>query len=316
MKRATRLSEIAYDKNSVVTVGSFDGMHCAHQEIIREVVQRAQRRGGRSVLVTFEPHPREVVGTHQGVQLLTTLEEKQELAEEQGIDLFFTIAFDYEFSRQSAREFYLKYLINGIGMSEIVEGYDHHFGRDREGSVEEMLRLGKEFGYSSVAVKEVSVGDRLANSTSIRDLLIDGDVVEAAKLLDRPYSIDGKVVKGDTRGRALGFPTANIQPLAQKKLIPKNGIYFVRVRVDGGWHFGIASIGVRPTFETKGDRVIEVYILDYQEIIYGRDIRIVFLRRLRDEVRFENADQLIRQMNMDKEESIRLRSEYIHQNNS
>jgi riboflavin kinase/FMN adenylyltransferase len=316
MKRATRLSEIAYDKNSVVTVGSFDGMHRAHQEIICEVVQRAQRRGGRSVLVTFEPHPREVVGTHQGVQLLTTLEEKQELAEEQGIDLFFTIAFDYEFSRQSAREFYLKYLINGIGMSEIVEGYDHHFGRDREGSVEEMLRLGKEFGYSSVAVKEVSAGDRLANSTSIRDLLIDGDVVEGAKLLDRPYSIDGKVVKGDMRGRALGFPTANIQPLAQKKLIPKNGIYFVRVRVDGGWHFGIASIGVRPTFETKGDRVIEVYILNYQEVIYGHEIRLVFLQRLRDEVRFENADQLIRQMNMDKEESIRLRSEYIHQNNS
>lgn len=310
MKSVNLLSEIRYDRNSVVTVGSFDGMHLAHQEIIREVVQRAGRRNGRSVLVTFEPHPREVVGNEKGVPILTTLAEKQEVARDWGIDLFFTIDFDYGFSRLTAREFYLKYLVNGIGVSEIVEGYDHHFGRDREGSIQEMLALGKEFGYSSVAVKQFSVNDRAVNSTAIRDFLVSGDVENARVLLGRPYTLDGIVVKGDKRGRTLGFPTANIQPLSPKKLIPKNGIYFVGVRINGQWRSGIASIGVRPTFGSDGDRILEVYILDFHEEIYGAELRIAYHKRLRDEIKFDNANQLIQQMKIDKEESKRLQTQY------
>jgi riboflavin kinase/FMN adenylyltransferase len=310
MKSANLLSEISHDKNSVVTVGSFDGMHLAHQEIIREVVQRAKRRSGRSVLVTFEPHPREIVGKQKGVPILTTLAEKQEISKVLGIDFFFTIAFDYEFSRMTAREFYLEYLVNGIGVSEIVEGYDHHFGRDREGSIQEMLQLGKEFGYSSVAVKEFLVKDRLVNSTAIRDFLAQGDVARAQEFLGRPYTLDGTVVRGDMRGRALGFPTANIRPDSPKKLIPKNGIYFVGVRLDGQWYSGIASIGVRPTFGSHGDRIVEVYILEFDKEIYGSDLRVVLHKRLRDEIKFESADQLIQQMNRDKEESIHLKGAY------
>ncbi len=310
MKSANLLSEIRHDKNSVVTVGSFDGMHLAHQEIIREVVQRASRRKGRSVLVTFEPHPREIVGNHKGVPILTTLAEKQEIAEKWGIELFFIIAFDYGFSRLTAREFYLKYLVNGTGVSEIVEGYDHHFGRDREGSVQEMLALGKEFDYSSVAVKQFFVNNQLVNSTAIRNYLADGDVENARMLLGRPYTLDGTVVKGDMRGRTLGFPTANIQPLSPKKLIPRNGIYFVGVRVGGQWRSGIASIGVRPTFGLHSDRILEVYILDFREEIYGAELRVAYHKRLRDELKFESVDQLIQQMRLDKEESIRLQGEY------
>ncbi len=310
MKSANLLSEITHDRNSVVTVGSFDGMHLAHQEIIREVVQRAIRRNGRSVLVTFEPHPREIVGKQKGVPILTSLAEKQEIAGNLGVDLFFTIAFDYNFSRMTAREFYLKYLVNGIGVSEIVEGYDHHFGRDREGSIQEMLTLGKEFGYSSFAVKQVLLNDKVVNSTTIRDSLMLGDVENARVLLGRPYSLDGTVVKGDMRGRTLGFPTANVRPLSSKKIIPKNGIYFVGVRQDDKWHSGIASVGVRPTFGTGGDRILEVFILNFEEDIYGSEIRVAMHKRLRDEIKFENADQLIQQMKLDKEESLRLQKTY------
>jgi len=310
MKSVNLLSEIVHDRNSVVTVGSFDGMHLAHREIIREVVQRASRRNGRSVLVTFEPHPREIVGNQTGVPILTTLAEKKEAAEEMGIDLFFTIAFDYAFSRLTAREFYLNYLVNGIGVSEIVEGYDHHFGRDREGSVREILKLGKEFGYSSVAVKQFVVNDRPVNSTAIRESLAAGDVEQAGIFLGRPYTIDGTVVKGDERGRTLGFPTANLQPLSQKKLVPENGIYFVGVRLDREWHSGIASIGVRPTFGLHGNRVVEVYILDFQNDIYGAQLRIAMHKRLRDEIKFDTAEQLIEQMNIDKNESMKLREKY------
>ncbi|HEY6953275.1 MAG TPA: bifunctional riboflavin kinase/FAD synthetase [Bacteroidota bacterium] len=312
MKLVNQLSEITHDRNSVVTVGTFDGMHLAHQELLREVVQRAKRRNGRAVVVTFEPHPREVVGNHKGVPILTTLREKQEIAAALGVDLFFTIAFDYAFSRLTAREFYLEYLVKGIGVSEIVEGYDHHFGRDREGSIEEMLRLGKEFGYSSVAVQEFVVHSQVVSSTAIRDLLVNGDVEGAAQLLGRPYSLNGSVVKGDMRGRTLGFPTANLQLESEKKLVPKNGIYFVEVGISEKKLAGIASIGVRPTFATDGRRVIEVYILDFQNDIYGTNLRIALRKRLRDEIRFSSTEELINQMRLDKTESIRLRNEYLN----
>jgi riboflavin kinase/FMN adenylyltransferase len=310
MKSANLLRDIAYEKNSVLTVGSFDGMHLAHQEIIKEVVQRAERRKGRSVLVTFEPHPREIVGNQKGVPILTTLAEKQEVAKALGLDVFYVIAFDYEFSRLTAREFYTKYLVNGIGLSEIVEGYDHHFGRDREGSIQEMLSLGKEFSYSSVAVKQFLINDQVVNSTVIRALLMDGNIERARDLLGRAYTLDGTVVEGDKRGRILGFPTANIQPLSAKKLIPKNGIYFVGVRIDGEWHSGIASIGVRPTFGSNGKRILEVYVLNFERDIYGAELRIAYFKRLRDEIKFDNVDQLVRQMKLDKEESVRLQTEY------
>jgi len=310
MKLARQLSEIPYDRNSVVTVGSFDGMHRAHQEILRETVHRARRRSGRSILITFEPHPREIVGGQQGVELLTSLEEKQQVARDFGIDLFFTAAFDYNFSRQTSREFYKKYLIEGTGVSEVVEGFDHHFGRDREGSVREVQRLAQEFSFVSFALEPFLIDNQPVNSTRIRELLKMGDIVTAKRLLGRPYSVDGVVSRGNMRGRTLGYPTANIEVTPAKKLVPKDGIYFVRVLLGAETRFGITSIGVRPTFENNGQRIVEVYILDFQADIYGHNIRVIFERRLRDEIRFASAEELIVQMNRDKEESVQLKEQY------
>lgn len=300
-----QLPDIAFEKNSVVTVGTFDGIHLAHREVIREAVVRAKGRGGRSVVVTFDPHPKEVLSKDR-IEMLTTTEEKQHLCEGLGVDLFYIIQFTFEFSRQSFRQFYLDYLINGVGVSEVIEGYDHHFGRDREGSVEDLLRLGREFEFSVVAMKPVYVGEEIVGSTSIRKYLHEGNVERALLLLGRPYSLSGKVVRGDGRGKQLGYPTANIRLHSAKKLIPRNGIYFVEVVVNEEPRFGMASIGVRPTFVTNGARTVEVNILDFESEIYGERLEVRFFKRLRDELAFDSAQQLVQQMHKDKDESLRL----------
>lgn len=309
MKVVFSRSDIEPYNNTVVTVGTFDGVHEGHREIVREVVRRATARGGRSVVVTFEPHPKEVL-TKASVQLLTTLEERQQLIGELGPDILFVIKFTYEFSRQNFREFYLNYFINGIGVSEIVEGYDHHFGRDREGNVEELVRLGKEFGLSIVVVKPFMVDGEVVSSSKIRQYLLEGNVERARVILGRPYSMSGTVVRGDGRGKQLGYPTANIVLASPKKLVPRDGIYFVGVKVDRKLYPGMASIGVRPTFGGNGHRTIEANILDYHDDLYGKSLEIQFLKRLRDELKFDSAEALVAQMNKDKEESLKLQEEF------
>ncbi|MBI4428049.1 MAG: bifunctional riboflavin kinase/FAD synthetase [Ignavibacteriales bacterium] len=311
MKRAFQLSGVERDKNSVVTVGSFDGFHRAHQAIIQQVVERSRRRKGRSVVITFEPHPQEVVGKHkEPLQLLSTVEERQKLFEESGVDVLLILKFDYEFSRQSFREFYVRYVVEGIGVSEVVEGYDHHFGRDREGNIKELQRLGKEFGFSITALDPVYVGKEVVSSSAIRRQLLEGNIEHASELIGRPYSLGGRIVRGDGRGKELGYPTANIRPNSSKKLIPRNGIYFVRVEGVSKKCFGMTSIGVRPTFHSDGERVVEVNILDFEGDLYDREIELHFLRRLRDELKFDSAAALIQQMDKDKEASLKLQREF------
>jgi riboflavin kinase/FMN adenylyltransferase len=305
MTRASRLSEVQYQKNSVVTVGSFDGVHLAHRKVIEEVLERARARKGRSVLLTFEPHPKEVL-SGRPVHLLTTLEERQAVCEELGVDLFFVVEFTYEFSRQTSREFLVRYIIQGTGVSEVIEGYDHHFGRDREGSIEELVRLGKEFEFSVVAMKPVYVEEEVVSSSRIRQHLLDGRVDRVERLLGRPYSYSGKVVRGDGRGRSLGFPTANIQPSSVRKMVPGDGIYFARVDLGDEMRFGMVSVGVRPTFTADGQRIVETNILEFDGDLYGRTITIQFLKRLRDEMKFGSVDLLVEQMHRDKIESLNL----------
>ncbi|MGD1045557.1 MAG: bifunctional riboflavin kinase/FAD synthetase [Bacteroidota bacterium] len=311
MKLAQQIKEIPFNKNSVITVGTFDGVHLAHQKIIKEVVVLARKRNGRSVVVTFEPHPREVVGNADTkIQLLTTLRERQELCEQFGVDWLVVINFDKAFSNMSFRDFYVTYLIGGIGMNLVVEGYDHHWGRNREGTIESLLQLGKEFEFDVVNIEQFIHNGSPVNSSIIRNELNHGMVEDAAELLGRPYALRGKVVAGDGRGRLLGYPTANIELDSQKKLIPDNGIYFVKVDVGIDKYFGMASIGVRPTFHSTGKRTIEVNILDFNEDVYGSDIQIGFLRRMRNEFKYDSAEQLIQQMHKDKELSRVLQHEY------
>jgi riboflavin kinase/FMN adenylyltransferase len=315
MNIAYQLDTVPYVKNSVVTVGTFDGVHLAHQALIRDVVNRARERKGRSVVITFDPHPKEVL-TGKPLHLLTSIEERQQMCEQLGVDVFFCTEFTYDFSRQSSRDFYLRYVIQGTGVSEVVEGYDHHFGRDREGSIEELLKLGREFEFSVDALKPVYVDEEIVSSSQIRQHLLQGKVDRAHRLLGRPYPVDGLVVRGDGRGRQLGFPTANLQLSSNRKMIPQDGIYFARVNVDATPYSCMVSIGVRPTFFTHGQRTIEAHLLDFEGDLYGKTLSLEFLKWLREERKFASAEQLIEQMNKDREESRTLEREFQSQSRS
>jgi riboflavin kinase/FMN adenylyltransferase len=311
MKLARSIEDIPFDKNSIVTVGTFDGVHLAHQKIIGKAVELAKTHHGRSVVVTFEPHPREVLDTaNMDMKLLTTFQERQELCEQLEVDWLVAIEFNKEFSQQGFRDFYLKHLIGGIGISVVVEGYDHHWGRNREGNIEALVQLGKEYEFEVVPIEQFKHNDIPVNSSMIRNELLNGSVEASAGFLGRPYSLFGEVVIGDRRGRSLGYPTANVDIASHKKVVPKNGIYFVQVRIGESRYFGMASIGVRPTFYEDGKCILEVHILDFSQDIYGFDLRIDFLQRLRDEWKFDTVDKLVQQMHHDEELSRELQYTY------
>jgi riboflavin kinase / FMN adenylyltransferase len=310
MKLSRCIEDIPFNKNSIVTIGTFDGVHLAHQKIIGEAVGLARKLKGRSVVVTFEPHPREILDPATEMRLLTTLQERQELCEQLGVDWFVVIEFNKSFSQQNFRDFYVKYLVNGIGISVIVEGYDHHWGKNREGNIEALVQIGKEYGFDVVNIEQFKYNGIPVNSSMIRNELIKGSVEAGSEFLGRPYSLSGKVVTGDRRGRSLGYPTANVDLSSNKKVLPKNGIYFVQAQVDKNKYFGMASIGIRPTFYSDGKRIFEVNIFDFDQDIYGYDLRVDFLERLRDEQKFDSADQLIQKMHQDEQLSRELQYKF------
>jgi len=309
MKIIQSTSEIRRNKDSVISIGTFDGVHLAHQKIIREVILRANERNGQSVIVTFNPHPKEVVGKKESgngadqpkaVRLLTTHEEKIELLSHLGVDVAFVVPFTYEFSRKPFREFYTEYIVNGVGVSEVIEGYDHGFGRDREAGLAQLLALGREFGFSVVAEKQYFADGELVSSSRIRTLLQEGEVVKANGLLGRRYGFTGTVIAGDGRGKTLGFPTANIAVSDPRKILPGNGVYAVKVLIDGASLAGLMSIGVLPTFYEQHAPVCEVYLYDFDNDIYGRSVTVECLQKIRGEKKFGSAEELVKEMNNDK----------------
>ncbi|HCV42817.1 MAG TPA: hypothetical protein DGH68_04995 [Bacteroidetes bacterium] len=308
---ARSLAEIAKDAGSVVTVGTFDGVHLAHQEILREVVNRARMNEGRSVVVTFEPHPKEVVGKKADpIHLLTTHEERIERVRKMNVDLLLVVDFTIEFSRLSAREFYREYVVEGVGVNEVVVGYDHMFGRDRSGGIDELVHMGREFNFSVSAVHPYRVDGEIVSSTRIRKALAGGEVEQAAKLLGYPFTISGAVVHGDGRGKQLGYPTANIEPDSARKIMPGRGVYLVGVLLRGEQRYGMMNIGLRPTVQQAGGTSLEVHIFGLGGDVYGEHAGITFLRKLRDEQKFASLEELTQQLDKDKEASLRYIAEF------
>jgi len=292
------------ERRAVVTVGTFDGVHRAHREILREVRERAAARGGRSVVVTFDPHPKEVVDSTRGpVQLLTTAEERLEALQEAGIDLVFLLAFTREFSRQSAREFYTRHVVAPLGAAEVVVGYDHMFGRDRTAGIDELAAMGREMGFAVHAVPPFRVDGEIVSSTLVRRAVEAGDVERAARLLGAPYMLRGTVVAGDGRGRTIGWPTANLAPSSPRKLLPGNGVYLVRAEGEGVTRHGMANVGVRPTVGEGLARGVEAHLFDLDRDLYGAVLTVAFLGRLRDERRFGSLDELKSQLARDREQA-------------
>lgn len=289
-------------ENAVVTVGSFDGLHSGHFKILNEVKNAAIEKKGSSVVVTFEPHPRIVLSNDFNLKILTSLREKKEILQQAGIDNLMVINFTQEFSNLSSDEFIKKFIVDKIRACKMVIGHDHKFGHDRLGDVEKLSAVGKSYNFDVKAVSAESVNGEIISSTKIRTALSDGDLERATLFLGRNYTLAGEVVLGSQRGRTLGFPTANISLDETFKAIPKNGVYAVKCFLDDESFIGIMNIGYRPTFENKHELVLEVHLLNFDRDIYGKYLKVEFLRRLRDEKRFESKDALIQQIEIDKSE--------------
>jgi len=300
------LADVERVDNSVVTVGTFDGVHEGHRSLIETVVKKAKARDARSVVISFDPHPRDIINPgSSGIKQLTTIRERREILEEIGIDVLLIIPFTRDFSLMSSEEFVQKIVFDKVGVSEFVIGYDHHFGKDRTGTIETVENLGKELGFDAFIVSKKEMGAITVSSTTIRkELSEEGNVEQAANLLGRKYLLNGIVIHGDKRGRSIGYPTANLKAEHPNKVIPKNGVYAVRVRVGEKWFGGMMNIGNRPTFD-KVELRLEVHIFEFDEDIYGQTIQVRFLKRLRDEVKFSGIDELVAQLGKDKETALK-----------
>jgi len=301
MKIYSDSSEIIKARNVVVTVGSFDGLHLGHFKIIEEVKRSAKETGGCSFVITFEPHPRSVISKDYDLKLLTSLDEKKEILEKVGIENIMVINFTKEFSQFTSDEFIKQFIVEKICASHMVIGYNHKFGKDRLGDEHKLREVGKLYNFDVTAVSPEMLNGEIISSSKIRNALSDGDIEKVNLFLGRSYSLSGLIVKGAQRGRLLGFPTANIQLFEAKKAVPENGVYVVECRLEDEKYFGIMNIGYRPTFENKHELVLEVHILNFDRDIYGKSLGVNFLKRLRDEKKFDSKEALIHQIETDKE---------------
>jgi len=294
---------------TVVTIGTFDGIHRGHWEVLSEIRRRAEEQGRRSVLLTFDPHPLTIVRPEFAPPMLTTAVEKKEILAESGLDYAVFLQFGETLSGYTPRRFVEELLVGRLGVRELVVGYDHHFGKDRAGDVDTLRELGEEFDFTVDVVGAVQGGDAPISSTRIRKALAEGDVSFALEGLGRPYSIRGLVVRGDQRGRTLGFPTANLQVAGTGgpggKLIPAPGIYAVRGATRSGVLPGALHLGPRPTFR-GAPSTIEVHFMDFSGDLYGEEVRIDFIRRLRGVEPFDSVQGLIDQMKRDVEQARRV----------
>ena len=291
---------------AVVTSGTFDGVHVGHRKILTRLNEIAAKNNGQSVVLTYWPHPRLVLYPEQtDLKLLNTFEEKAELLEELGIDHLIKIPFTKSFSRLSGDTFIKKILVEKIGTKKLVIGYDHRFGKNREGSFEYLIENAHRYGFEVEEIPAQDIHDVTVSSTKIRKALLDGHVDEARNFLGNHYLLTGTVVHGDKIGRSMGFPTANIYVEHKFKLIPAEGIYAVTVVVKGREYGGMLYIGKRPTLN-KVEQNIEVNIFDFNEDIYGEKIKINFIKQIRSEMKFENLEQLKAQLDRDREASLKV----------
>ena len=284
---------------STVTVGSFDGVHRGHHAVLEEIARRASAAGRASVLVTFEPHPLEVVNPQAAPPLLTTGPERREILAQTTLDYVFFLRFDRQLADYTPEQFVRQVLIGRCGMRELVIGHDHGFGRGRSGGVDTLRRLGAEDGFEVDVIPTVDVGEQHVSSSRIRRAVAGGDLDTAARMLGRPYSVSGQVGQGERRGRLLGVPTINLADIPPQKLLPPDGVYAVRVEWRGGRAGGMMNQGPRPTFQ-DGRRVLETHLFDFDGDLYGEWVRIEWVERLRDVTRFASVEELKQQLNRDQ----------------
>ena len=304
MKIYQQLTDFHPPHFSVVTSGTFDGVHLGHQKILRRLQELANRKQGETVLLTYWPHPRLILQPKdKSLRLLTSLSEKVKLLEGMGVDHLIILPFTKELSQMSSEEFIRDILVDKIQTKTLVIGYDHKFGKNREGSFEYLQSHSHLFGFAIEEISRQDVDDLGVSSTKIRTALAQGDISTANKYLGRPYDLSGQVVTGQQIGRSLGFPTANIQIADDYKLLPRDGAYAVLAEVNSIQYKAILNIGDRPTVDGE-KKTIEAHLIDFEGDLYGQDLRIYFQEFLREEKKFESLDALKNQLVVDRERAI------------
>lgn len=290
-------------KQTIVTIGTFDGVHLGHRKILDQIIKSAHDLNCESLVLTFFPHPRMVLQEDSEMKQLNTLNEKISLLDHLGVDNLVVHPFDKEFSRLTAEEFVKEVLVDIFRVKKIIIGYDHRFGRNRTANIDDLIVFGETFGFEVEQISAKEINEVSISSTKIRNALLEGNVELAADYLGYSYSLTGIVSKGKQLGRTIGYPTANIQIEENYKLIPSNGVYVAKAYVNGEALYGMMNIGMRPTVDGT-NQTIEINLFDFNQDIYTKEITVSFLKRLRPEQKFESIDALKKQLGMDKSNSL------------
>jgi riboflavin kinase/FMN adenylyltransferase len=297
------INDFTTSKKTIVTLGTFDGVHIGHKAILDTICKVALQEDLESVILTFFPHPRLIVSDNYDIKLLNTIDEKSVLLEKLGIQNFIIHPFDKTFSELTPREFVTQVLVGKLNIQKIIIGHDHKFGKNRAADFNDLINFGKEFGFEVEEISAQQINEVSVSSTKIRNSLLEGNISLANKYLGYSYVLTGNVIKGNQLGRTIGFPTANIEILEAYKLIPKNGVYIVMANVNNQTVFGMMNIGVKPTLG-ENKLTIEVHLLNFDADIYNQKIQVQVLERLRDEQKFESFDSLKSQLELDKQNTI------------
>lgn len=310
MKVIENYKNFSITKKSIVTIGTFDGVHVGHQKIMEQLVATAQENNANSVLLTFFPHPRMVLQKDNSLKLINTIAEKIEILEKTGLDYLIIHPFDKDFSRLTAFDFVRTILVNHLNTAELVIGYDHRFGKNREGNFEQLQEYGHMYDFKVTEIPAQDINQISVSSTKIRNAILNAEIEKANEYLGYSFSLEGRVVSGEKLGNTIGYPTANIDLLESYKLIPKTGAYLIRSFLNGKTVYGMMNIGNRPTVNGVKE-TIEVHFFDLNKDLYDRQLTIELLTFLRDEQKFSSIEELKKQLFLDKEKSLELISAHI-----
>lgn len=290
--------------NSVVTIGTFDGVHVGHQKIINRLITTAKKEDLQSVVLTFFPHPRMVLQNDADIKLINTIEERQNIFEKLGLDCLFIKQFTRDFSRWSAEDFVKNLLVDKLHAKKVIIGYDHHFGRNRSANIDDLKTYGELYNFEVEEISAQEIDDVSVSSTKIRKALLDGDIKTANSYLGYNFMLSGTIVTGKGLGNTIGFPTANLKVNESYKLIPKQGVYIVQSTINGNIVYGMMNIGLNPTVNSSMNESIEIHFFNFNESIYNLNLKIELLDRIRDEQKFDSLDALTMQLKQDKTTSL------------
>lgn len=300
MSKVKNIEAFEVKKPTIVTIGTFDGVHIGHQKIIKRLIENGKNQGLQSIILTFFPHPRMVLQKDSNIKLINTINERSDILTTLGLDLLIIKRFTQEFSRLSAEDFVKQILVDKLNVKKVIIGYDHRFGRNRNADINDLKKYGKVYGFDVEEISVEDINDVAISSTKIRKALNEGDIIKANSFLGYNFMLNGTVVKGKGLGKQLNYPTANIKVDEDYKLIPKRGSYIVNTNIDGNLFFGMMNIGVNPTVNGKKETT-EVHFFNFNKDLYNKKIQVNLLQRIRNEEKFESVEALKNQLKKDKQ---------------